>query len=336
MKYSILLFYKYVHITNPEELKNTQRAWCEELGLKGRIIVAHEGINATVEGSPEAVQTYCDRLKQDERFADVDLKISHGTGKSFPRLSVKVRNEIVSTHLGHEDVDPNKTTGYHMSPDELNKLYEKEEDFVVVDMRNNYEYKVGHFRNSFNPGMANFRDLPKVLPKLEKFKDKKVITVCTGGVRCEKASGYLIKKGFKNVSQLNGGMARYMEKYGNKDFLGKLYVFDGRILMGGEGQHEVVGKCDICGTPAEEYTNCKYDFCHAHILVCPTCKGNEDKPFCSALCKVGYAKQMLNKKVKTKTQKVVETVAKKVRRNAVVKKVRKTLFPKKPKMLISK
>ncbi len=292
MKYAILLFYKYTHIENPEEFRDFQRALCEELGLKGRIIVAHEGINSTIEGAPEAVEAYCVRLSEDSRFAGIDFKISEGNGQAFPRLSVKVRTEIVSIHLGENDVNPNELTGTHISPEELNALYEKGEDFVVVDMRNDYEYKVGHFRNSLNPGMDNFRDLPKVLPTLEHLKDKKVVTVCTGGVRCEKASGYLLKKGFTNVSQLNGGMARYMEKYGSKDFLGKLYVFDGRVVIGGEGEHEVVGRCDICAVPAEEYTNCGNDYCHKHMIVCEGCKEKfayDDRVFCGETCKAKYS-----------------------------------------------
>jgi UPF0176 protein len=221
----------------------------------------------------------------------IDWKTSEGSGQSFPRLSVKVRPEIVSLKLGEDDLDPNEITGVHLSPDELNRWYENNpNDFVVVDMRNDYEFKVGHFRNSINPEMENFRDLPKVLPKLENLKEKKVVTVCTGGVRCEKASGYLVKKGFKNVYQLHGGMHRYMEKFGNKDFLGKLYVFDGRVVAGGEGEHEVVGKCYECGDKTEFYTNCKNDVCHKHLLVCNNCKGDREDFYCSACVAQGVIK----------------------------------------------
>jgi UPF0176 protein len=177
----------------------------------------------------------------------------------------------VALNLGEEDFNPNNTTGKYLSPEELNKLYEKNDDFVVVDMRNDYEYKVGHFRNSINPKMENFRDLPNILPKLEDLKNKKVVTVCTGGVRCEKASGYLLKKGFTDVYQLHGGMHRYMEKFGNKDFLGKLYVFDGRVVSGPDGQHEVVGRCVSCRNHTENYINCANLDCHDHVLQCEKC-----------------------------------------------------------------
>src|SRR5690606_14861554 len=154
-----------------------------------------------------------------------------GTGEAFPKLSVKLRKEIVSGHLEDEDVKPWEMTGKYVSADLLHQWIEEGEDFTIVDMRNNYEYKVGHFENSINPEMDNFRDLKKVLKKIEPFKNKKVVTVCTGGVRCEKASGYLIKKGFEDVYQLENGIVTYMEKYPNKAFKGKLYVFDKRVVM---------------------------------------------------------------------------------------------------------
>jgi UPF0176 protein len=284
--HTILLFYKYTEIEKPEEFRSFIKGLCKGLGMTGRAIIAKEGMNMTLEGTSEAVAKFKEILTIDPDWKkvckNIDWKTSEGSGRAFPRLSVKVRDEIVALKLGDEDFDPNKTTGIHLAPDELNRWYEKNpDDFVVVDMRNDYEYKVGHFRNSINPKMQNFRDLPKVLPTLEGLKDKKVVTVCTGGVRCEKASGYLVNKGFKNVYQLHGGMHRYMEKFGNKDFLGKLYVFDGRIVSGGEGEHEVVGKCYECGDKTEYYTNCKNDVCHAHLLVCDKCKGDREEFYCS-------------------------------------------------------
>lgn len=210
-------------------------------------------------------------------------KTSLGNGRSFPRLSVKVRKEIVALGLT-EDLDPNAVSGKYLKPAELDNLYKKGEDFVVLDMRNDYEYNVGHFRNSINPGLDNFRDLPKVLPNLEKFKDKKVVTVCTGGVRCEKASGYLIKNGFTNVYQLHGGMHRYMEEFSNTDFLGKLYVFDGRIISGPGGEHVVVGRCAHCEQVSERYMNCVIPECHKHALLCERCEVSLGGLYCSMVC----------------------------------------------------
>lgn len=272
--YQILLFYKYVRIEDPQALRDAQFALCERLGLKGRIIVAHEGINATFEGTVENVAAYRAELEKDPRFANIHYKYSPGTGDAFPRLSVKVRKEIVSLHLGEEDFDPNETTGVHLKPEELRAWYERGEEFTIVDMRNDYEHKVGKFEGSVCPPLSNFRDLSKVASELASFKDKKVLTVCTGGVRCEKASGYLVKKGFTDVYQLDGGIVSYMEKYPNKDFKGKLYVFDKRVMMGFDTdspEHEVIGRCEGCDSASENYVNCVNDGCHRHFIVCKNC-----------------------------------------------------------------
>lgn len=292
--HQILLYYKYIPIENPEALVKSQRELCERLSLKGRIIIAEEGINGTVEGTKEATEEYIRVITEDLRFADMDFKKSDGSGESFPKLSVKLRKEIVSLHLGDEDVKPWETTGKRISPDELQKWIQEGKEFVIVDMRNNYEYKIGHFEGSINPEMDNFRDLPSVLSKLEKYKDMPVLPVCTGGVRCEKASGYLIKKGFKEVYQLENGIVSYMEKYPGQAFKGKLYVFDKRIAVDFDtpDNHTVVGKCDICEASTERYVNCKNKECNAHFLVCENCE-TEKGVFCSDKCKEKVSKEVV-------------------------------------------
>lgn len=286
MEYQILLYYKYVFIENPEAEMKRQKRLCEELGLKGRIIVAKEGINGTVEGLKENTEKYIEEMKKDERFSDMHWKRSVGDGNSFPKLSVKVRKEIVSLNLGETcDIDPNQTTGIHLKPEELHNWIKEGKEFYIVDMRNAYEHKVGHFAGSILPPMENFRDLPKVVEQISHLKDKTVLTVCTGGVRCEKASGFLITQGFKDVYQLDGGIVSYMEKYPNEDFKGKLYVFDNRVTMGfytDDPKHEVVGKCDTCGDKTENYVNCANLECHRHFMACKKCveesKGNISCP----------------------------------------------------------
>lgn len=284
--YQIILYYKYIELTDAPALVEKQRNLCKKLGLTGRIIIANEGINGTLEGAVGAVAEYISEFTADARFADVNIKKSIGTGVAFPKLSVKLRTEIVSGHLEEEDVKPWKTTGKHLSAEELHSWIESGDDFAIVDMRNNYEYKIGHFENSVNPGMDNFRDLKNVVKKLEPLKNKKVITVCTGGVRCEKASGYLIQKGFENVYQLENGIVTYMEQYPNKAFKGKLYVFDGRVAMDFDSpeNHTVVGKCDICLEPTEKFVNCKNKECNAHILICDSCE-TQNGIFCSDKCR---------------------------------------------------
>ncbi len=284
MEYKILLYYKYVHIENPVKFCEEHKLLLETLGLNGRIIIAEEGINGTVEGTSENCAKYISNLKSDPRFEDMDIKVSEGTGTAFPKLSCKVRSEIVSAHLGNEDLNPNEVTGKYLSVDELHQWYEDGKDFIIIDMRNNYEHLVGHFKNSILPNMDNFRDLPKFLPDLDKYKDKTVVTVCTGGVRCEKASGYLVKHGFKDVYQLHNGMVTYMEKYPNTNFLGLLYVFDGRVVMGfktDDPSRTIVGKCEICQCPSELYHNCDNLMCHKHFIACKDCADENGMFYCS-------------------------------------------------------
>ncbi len=273
-EYQILLFYKYVRIDDPEAVMAWQRALCEKYGFKGRLIVAKEGINFTLEGKKMDTEKYIEELEKDPRFLNIHFKRSIGMGDAFPKLSIKVRPEIVSLHLGVCDVDPNETTGVHLKPEELHQWIKEKKDFYIIDMRNAYEHKVGHFAGSICPPMDNFRDLPKYVESISHLKDKVVVTVCTGGVRCEKASGFLITQGFNHVYQLDGGIVSYMEKYPNEDFLGKLYVFDRRVMMGfytDDPKHQVIGVCESCGLPSENYVNCEEKDCHRHFIICKDC-----------------------------------------------------------------
>lgn len=284
--YTIILFYKYVNIENPEKLRDEQRLLCEKLGLKGRVIVAKEGINATLEGTNEAIQAYLAEYLSDSRFVDTHIKRSSGNGESFPKLSVKVRNEIVSLHL-ENDINPNEITGKHLKPEELKQWYESGKKFRIIDMRNDYEFKVGKFKDSIMPDLQNFRDLSKELSKIEDYKEEAVLTVCTGGVRCEKASGLLVREGFKDVYQLDGGIVSYMEKFPAQEFEGSLYVFDKRILMhfDPEDKHVVIGRCAKCEAPSERYVNCRNKMCNKHIICCENCSEEDGRSFCSDECK---------------------------------------------------
>ncbi len=286
MDYQILLFYKYVHIEDPKKLMQEQKSLCEKLGLKGRILIAEEGINATVEGTTENTEKYLKEYLADPRFSDTHIKKSKGTGDSFPKLSVKVRKEIVTLGL-EEDINPNELTGVHLKPEELKKWYESGKEFYIIDMRNDYEFKVGHFKDSVLMPVQNFRDIPKALSYIEHLKDKTVVPVCTGGVRCEKASGFLLREGFKDVYQLDGGMVTYMEKFPAEEFEGSLYVFDKRITMTFDpaDKHKVIGKCDKCETHSERYVNCKYPMCNKHIICCENCSEEDGRSFCSIECR---------------------------------------------------
>lgn len=315
MTHQILLYYKYTKISDPEQLMEDQRALCQKLDLKGRIIVATEGINGTVEGTIENTEKYIQEMSKDERFNDIHWKKSEGTGDSFPRLSVKVRKEIVSLHLeNNEDIDPNEITGNRLKPEELKKWYEENKDFVIVDMRNDYELEIGKFDRTVFPGMKNFRDLRKQVQAIKDLKDKTVVTVCTGGVRCEKASGLLKKEGFKDVHQLDGGMVSFMEKYPNSEFKGSLYVFDNRITMHFDDpdKHIVIGKCRLCKKSCERYVNCINNGCHLHFVCCEDCTEPDGRSYCSSKCKQAFRIKEASDFIKSLWKKVV--VKKKKRR----------------------
>jgi len=288
--HQILLYYKYVPVEDPEKLKLEQIELCAKLNLKGRIIVAREGINGTVEGLKGDTEKYIKAMQKDTRFKDMHFKKSAGTGEAFPKLSVKVRVEIVSSHLGKDDVSPNRVTGKYLTPEELHKWFSEGRKFYMVDMRNDYEHSIGYFENSLLAPFENFRDLPKVIEKLKDLKDQTIVTVCTGGVRCEKASGFLVNSGFNDVYQLYGGIVSYMEKYPNQHFLGKLYVFDSRIAMGfntDDPNHKIVGSCKFCKNPADTYRDCSNLYCEGkrHFISCDSCI-EKMNGFCSNNCQL--------------------------------------------------
>lgn len=298
--YTIILFYKYVNIAEPEKLKQEQRVLCEKLGLKGRMIIAQEGINATLEGKTEDIKKYMMHMQSQESFADIDFKKSIGDGSSFPKLSIKVRSEIVSSHLGEKDIDPKRITGKYITAQELHEwMTGKEEnptsprlrgarEFYIIDMRNDYEQQVGRFENSLVSGMHNFKDLPDVIEKISHLKNKTIVTVCTGGVRCEKASGFLLKNGFTDVYQLYGGIVTYMEAYPNEHFAGSLYVFDNRIIMGfnrDDPKRKIIGSCSVCQKPSEHFVNCMDSFCDRHFICCETCLNGAKKILCPMGCR---------------------------------------------------
>ncbi|KXK26068.1 MAG: Thiosulfate sulfurtransferase GlpE [candidate division WS6 bacterium OLB20] len=299
MNYQVLLYYKYTPIEDPEAEKRRQEELFARFGLTGRVLIAPEGINGTLEGTVENTEHYIAEMVSDKRFADIHWKRSEGNGKAFPKVKIKVRDEIVSLHLGEDDVDPNVTTGKYITADELHELYESGKEFYVVDMRNDYEQKVGHFENAILMPMKNFRELPETLKEIEHLKDKLVVTTCTGGIRCEKASGFLVKHGFTNVYQLYGGMHTYIEKYPNSHFLGKLYVFDGRVVWGintDDEDHEVISHCDKCGEQSDNYVDCAYLHCkgHRHLILCEKHADEDGNYFCCDDCRqLAYAEQKM-------------------------------------------
>ncbi|MFD2442791.1 rhodanese-related sulfurtransferase [Bacillus sp. CGMCC 1.16607] len=267
-EYRVLLYYQYVSIENPEEFAKEHLAFCNELGLKGRILVANEGINGTVSGTVEQTNAYMEKMKQDPRFADMVYKIDEAEEHAFKKMKVRPRPELVTLRL-EDDVNPKELTGTYLSPKEF---YERlqDEDTIVLDARNDYEYDLGHFRGAIKPDILNFRDLPQwVRENKEMFADKKIITYCTGGIRCEKFSGWLLKEGFKDVAQLHGGIVTYGKDPEVQGELwdGQLYVFDERIgVPVNQKEHVVVGRDFYNGEPCERYVNCANPACNKKIL----------------------------------------------------------------------
>jgi UPF0176 protein len=197
-EFKTILFYLYTHISeeNVKMLKEREMAVANVLGLTGRIIIAKEGINGTLEGKIDQIETYKKHIKSDRHFKRLSFKESFSDGNAFPKLKVKIKDEIVSTKLPKR-IDPTVQTGKHLNPVEMKRMYEKGEEFYVVDMRSDYEVVMGHFKNTVNAdwGMKASRYLPEFVERLKDLKDKKVITVCTGGVKCEKMSAYLLDQG---------------------------------------------------------------------------------------------------------------------------------------------
>jgi UPF0176 protein len=285
--HQVLLFYKYVTVSDPQRAANWLRGLAVKHHLLGRGIVAEEGLNATFEGLLAYTEKFATEVLRNPLFNDMQIKRSQGNGKAFGKLSVKVRDEIVGTKFSLADADPRVKTAPRITPTQLKEWYQGNKDFVVVDMRNDYEFASGHFKNAIEPGIGASRDLPQAISKLEPLKDKTVLTVCTGGVRCEKMSAYLQSNGFKEVYQLDGGIHSYMEQYPGEDFLGTLYTFDRRLTMDFGGPREVIGTCDFCNDKTERYVNCALNTCHRHFLVCTNCIPLVETPYCNATCKAG-------------------------------------------------
>ncbi|MBP2239530.1 UPF0176 protein [Cytobacillus eiseniae] len=285
--YRILLYYKYVPINNPEEFTSEHLAFCKEIGLKGRILVAAEGINGTVSGTVEQTDQYMKIMKEDARFADMVFKIDDSATHAFKKMHVRHRDELVTLRL-EDDLDPTEVTGKYLEPKQFFQAMNDPET-VVIDARNDYEYDLGHFRGAIRPDIKAFRELPDwVKENKDMFEGKKILTYCTGGIRCEKFSGWLVKEGFEDVAQLHGGIVTYGKDPEVQGQLwdGQCYVFDERISVEvNRKDHVIVGKDYFTGEPCERYVNCANPECNKQILCS---EENEEKYLrsCTHECRV--------------------------------------------------
>lgn len=278
----ILLFYKYVDIQYPHQIAKWQQKLCAELNLKGRIILAHEGINATVGGSVENCERYKAIMNKHHLFNNIDFKEGAGSADHFPRMRIVVKKEIV--HLGLDTETVKAIDGApHLQPEETHNLIASKKNLVIIDCRNDYETAIGTFVNAIRPDTKYFRQFPEYVDNNpELFKDKEVLMTCTGGIRCERASAYVKSKGWaKEVYQMEGGIHRYIEQFPEGFFRGKNYVFDARITV--KVNADILGTCYLCGNPEDEYTNCMYATCNRHFICCARCL-DQHKNTCSSAC----------------------------------------------------
>ena len=272
-----ILFYKYVNVKNPVKLREQQFNLCKKLKLKGTILIAKEGINGSLSGTDSKIKKYMDL----QEFP-IEFKITKTNKHNFKRLSVRIRKEIVTSEL---KVDVKKAAPY-IEPKQMKQLLDANEDLVLLDTRNNYEYDIGKFRDTIHLDLDTFRQFPNKLNQLKNLKNKKIITYCTGGVRCEKASAFLKENGFIDVHQLHGGILAYGNEIGNRHWQGKCFVFDqrGAIEINPHNQSKIISQCTLCHTSSYDYYNCALTSCDKRFIACKDCKKTL-KDCCSKNCR---------------------------------------------------
>ncbi|MEP2448877.1 MAG: rhodanese-related sulfurtransferase [Balneola sp.] len=279
--YEVILYYYFNTIEHPEQFAKQHKQYCKDLDIKGRIYISSEGINGTAAGTPEQMAQYKADLRAIPGFENTEFKTDESDYIPFSKLICKTREEIVSLHV--DGVDP-KDGGNHLSPAEWRRVME-EEDHVMIDVRNNYESKIGHFKGALKPDVENFFDFPQWLEEAEIPKDKKVLMYCTGGIRCEKFSVLMKEQGWDDVNQLHGGILRYAKEEEGKHFEGKCFVFDDRLVVPVNPKDLApIAKCEITGKPADTYVNCANMECNK-LFVCSEEGAHIMEGCCSEECK---------------------------------------------------
>lgn len=284
----IILFYKFVPIADTETVMHWQRALCEKLGLKGRIIISKHGINGTLGGDLLNLKYYTRAMKAHSSFDRITWKWSDGSADDFPRLSVKVRNEVVTFGLP-KSLEVSKKGivggGKHLKPEQVHELVkDRGEDVVFMDGRNAYEAAIGKFKNAVIPDVRTTRDFKKELkkPDYQKLKDKPIVTYCTGGIRCEILTTLMKQEGFSEVYQIDGGIAKYGEKFKDEGLWeGKMYVFDRRKTVAFSEKSKDIGECVHCHTKTSNFENCAVKSCNELILLCKDCLHTIGQPLCA-------------------------------------------------------
>lgn len=257
--------YKFIRLENLNTLKKQLLAPCLELGLKGTILISPEGINIFLAGVRDAIDDFIAFLHQDPRFSSITFKESISGHQPFNRTLVRIKKEIIA--FGVDDIRPEAHTSPHLAPKELKQWLDEGRDVVLLDTRNDYEIKLGTFKNAIIPHIETFRDFPTAVQKMRpELKDKLVVTFCTGGIRCEKAAPYLESQGFKNVYQIDGGILKYFEECGNAHWEGDCFVFDHRVALTPHLTQSTAKMCFKCRAPLT-----KHDLDHPSYIPSVSC-----------------------------------------------------------------
>ncbi|PTM08230.1 MAG: hypothetical protein DA443_08985 [Bacteroidetes bacterium] len=281
MTYEVLLYYLFSPIENPQQFCDEHKEFLKELDVLGRVYVSSEGLNGTVAGTPEQMETYREYVRSLPGFAEIEFKTDRCDTLPFPKLTCKVREEIVALHV--DGLDPAEG-GRHLQPCEWRNVMESGEEYVMIDVRNNYESEVGHFEGAVRPDVRNFYDFPQWLDEADIPKDKKVLMYCTGGIRCEKFSVLMKQKGWEDVNQLHGGILNYAKEEGGEHFRGKCFVFDDRLVVPvNPSDLEPVAHCSITGKPADTYLNCANMECNK-LFICSEEGARQMEGCCSEAC----------------------------------------------------
>ena len=260
--------YKFEPLVDPIDLVSLYQKKCDELELKGTMLISKNGINFSLAGTQQATDTIIAFLEEDNRFLNIPLKVTYSEAQPFRRMKVRLKKEIIS--LGRKDINPRELTGERISPQDLKNLLDNKEDVLVLDTRNEYETRVGKFENAIDLNLDTFRDFPEAIESLpEEYKDKQIVMYCTGGIRCEKASAVMMKAGFADVKQLDGGVLDYFKETGGAYWEGDCFVFDERVALDTDLNETDYIYCYICREPLSAEEKSSPDF-----------KINEYCPYC--------------------------------------------------------
>lgn len=289
----ILLYYKFTPIADPQAVMLWQKTLCESLNLRGRILVSPQGLNGTVGGDIDDLKKYIKTTKQYPAFKGIVFKWSEGGREHFPRLRVKQRRELVGFQNSEDEFEVTEHgvvgSGVHIKPKELHELVkEYGDDVVFFDGRNAHEAAIGKFKNAVVPNTNTSRDFIAELEsdKYNDIKNKKVVTYCTGGIRCEVISAMMKKRGFKEVYQIDGGIVKYGEAYGDDGLWeGSLRVFDDRMTVDFSNHTKTIGVCSHCSGPTNNYENCAWANCNDLVLICLHCKQDPNLLYHTEMCR---------------------------------------------------